>query len=173
MQLALDHKRLDFIFLFCLFFLLCIPVLFPSFRLTFFAPFFIVSCYQKPLKKCLWYAFACGVFLDLLSSSGRLGLHALDYCVTVSILYPQRRHFFADSISTLPMMTFCFSVLSTLIMAILLYSIESYNVFSWAWIATDLFYWSTIDAGYAFLCFVLPALLFNKPRRRGKDYFIS
>ncbi len=173
MRLALDHKRLDLNFLFCLFCFLAIPPLFPSLRLMFFAPFLIIALYQKPLKSCLWLAFWCGFLLDIFSSNGRLGLYALDFCLTVLILYPQRRHFFADSISTLPMITFCFSMLSTLMMALLLYSVESYNVFSWVWVVTDLFYISMMDALYAFCCFILPALVLNKPRRRGKDYFLN
>ncbi len=117
-------------------------------------------------------AFFCGVIVDLLASYTRFGLYSLNYCATIALLYPQRRNFFADSISTLPLMTFFFALISTLIMAIILYSIEMRNVFSWAWALTDLLIMPAADGGYAFLVFILPALLFGKRQRSGKDYFL-
>lgn len=168
MELSLDRKRLDLNFLFCLICLLGVAVVFHTFRLTFFAPFLIIAAYKKPLTACVWIAFGCGFIIDLFSSEMRLGVHAFAYCLTIAIVYPQRRNFFADSISTLPIMTFCFAVISTLMMALLLYSIESRNVFSWPWVLTDLIYYPLMDACYAFLFFILPALVFNKPRRKSR-----
>jgi len=69
------------------------------------------------------------------------------------------------------MMTFLFSSLSTLIMALLLYSIEMKNIFSWNWIITELFIMPLLDACYAFFCFILPGLCFGRRQRRGQDYF--
>lgn len=173
MQLNLSLKRLDAAFIVCLLIALTVPLLFPALRLTFFAPFLIICCYRKTLTKCLWLALLCGVIIDLLSSYTRFGLFSLDYCVSLLILYPQRRNFFADSVSTLPIMTFFFAIISTLIMALLLYSIESINIFSWGWAFTDLLIMPFIDGIYAFLVFTFPALLFGKPARRGRDYFFT
>ncbi len=173
MQRNLDYKRLDFTFVICLLFALGLPALFPLTRLTFFAPFLIIACYKASLKKCLWLALFCGIVVDLLSSYTRFGLYSVDYCLTVALLYPQRRNFFADSLSTLPMMNFFFASLSTLIMAILIYSIENKNVLSWGWIFTDLIIMPIFDAIYAFAIFILPTLFFGKRQRRGKDYFFS
>lgn len=171
MQLNLDHKRLDIAFALCLLLALGLPSLFPTIRLTFFAPFLIISCYKASLKKCLWLGLVCGFIVDLLSSYTRFGLYSLDYCAALIILYPQRRNFFADSLSTLPIMTFLFALLSTLFMALLLYSIEAINVFSWGWLFTDLLVMPGVDAIYAFCLFILPAMIFNKRPRRGKEYF--
>ena len=173
MQIALDEKRLDATFIFCLILTLCIPALYPFIKLSFFAPFLIITLYKKNLSTCLWIAFLCGLILDLFSSYSRLGIHALCFCFSLSILYPQRRNFFADSLTTLPIMTFLFASISSGCMAVLLYCLEMKNLFSWHWIFTDGIIMPLIDAIYAFCCFVLPALLFGKPRRRGKDYFIS
>lgn len=173
MELTLNRKRLDFIFLFCLILTWIIPSLYPIARILFFSPLLIIACYKRNLTYCLWIALGCGLIMDLFSSNIRLGIHSLNYCVTLMILYPQKKNFFADSVSTLPIMTFLFSSISTLIMAILLYSLEMKNVLSWHWVFTDLVLMPTIDATYAFTCFILPALLFGKPRRRGSDYFIS
>jgi len=128
--------------------------------------------YQKRLQTCLWYAFAGGLILDLLSSSPRLGMYAFAFCTASLVLYPQRRNFFADSLSTLPIMTFAFSSLSTLVLATLFYVIEMQNMFSGKWIFTDLIAMPVADGAYAFVVFVLPALLFGKRIRRGKEYFL-
>lgn len=152
--------------------MLSMPAIMPHLRLVFFAPFLIIACYQKSLPKCLWLAFLCGMVLDLLSSYTRLGLYAFDFCLTVAVLYPQRRNFFADSVTTLPIMTFLFALISTLVMALLLYSVESRNVFSWPWLFTDLICMPAMDALYAFCFFILPVLVIGRPRRRTKDYFV-
>lgn len=173
MQLTLDQKRLDIAFIFCLLLTLITPSLFPFLRLSFFAPALVITCYKRALPACLWSAFFCGLILDLLSSQPRLGIHALNFCLTLLVLYPQKRNFFADSISTLPIMTFLFASISSLTMALLLYSIEMANVLSWHWILTDMLFMPALDAAYAFCCFTLPVLLFGKRRRRAKDYFLS
>lgn len=149
----------------------CFPILFPSLRLIFFAPFIVVFYYKKSYEFCLWSSFLCGLAVDTLSSTMRLGLYAIDYCLTTALLYNQRRHFFADSITTLPIMVFFFSIISTLLQLLLIDIFEKGINVSWSWIATDLIYMPAIDALYAFVFFVLPSLLFGKRSRDGKDYF--
>lgn len=173
MQLTLNNKRLDLTFIFCLALTLTAPSLFPYIRLSFFAPFLIIACYKNPLPSCLWIALICGLVIDLLSSHTRLGIHALTFCITLIILYPQKRNFFSDSLTTLPIMTFLFAAISSIITAMMLYSLEMHHVVSWHWVLTDLILMPAADAVYAFCCFILPALLFGKPIRRGKDYFLS
>jgi rod shape-determining protein MreD len=173
MNLTLTDKRLDFNFLFCFVLTIFIPSLLPSLKLSFFAPFLIIVCYQKNLQNSLWLALLCGLILDLLSSHARLGIHALNFCFTLVVLYPQKRNFFADSLSTLPMMTFFFAIVSSVFMALLLYSLETKNVMSWNWVFSDLLMMSAADAMYAFCCFILPAMVFGRPVKKGKDYFLS
>lgn len=173
MKRALDEKRLDLAFCFSLALTLAIPAVLPAIRLWFFAPFLIMACYQIPLSSCLWLAFFCGLILDLLTSQTHLGIHALAFCLTLMLLYNQKRNFFADSLTTLPIMTFLFSCIASLMMAILLYAVEVKFIFSWYWILTDLLLMPSADAAYAFFCYIFPALLFGKPQRRGKDYFLG
>ena len=173
MQVTLYNKRLDLIFLFTLLLTLITPSLFPYVKLSFFSPFLIITCYKKRLLSSLWIAVACGLILDLLSSQTRLGVYGLTFCFTLILLYPQKQNFFADSLTTLPIMTFLFASLSSLMMAIVFYSIDMKNVFSWHWVMTDLIAMPAADAAFAFSCFILPALLFGKRRRQGKDYFLS
>lgn len=173
MQLNLSHKNLLLNFFFCLLLTITIPSISPSLRLIFFAPFLIIVCYQKTLPGALWIALGCGLVLDLLSAYNRLGLNAIDYCLTLALLYPQRRNFFADSLSTLPIMTFLFSSVSTLIMAIMLYVVEMKSIISWAWVFSDLLLLPAADALFSYVFFIVPAYIFGKPQRRGKDYFLS
>ncbi len=168
----LERKHIGAALIITLIPIVCFPVLFPSLRLIFFAPFLIILYYNKSYTTCLWAALACGLVMDILSSTMRLGLYGIDYCLTTWLLYSQRRHFFADNLSTLPIMTFFFSVLSTLIQLFLTNIFEQGISISWNWAATDLIYMPAIDAFYAFIVFILPSVLFGRRQLRGKDYFI-
>ena len=173
MQLNLAYKNLSVNFLFCLLLTLSIPSVYPSLRLVFFIPYLVMVCYQMNLSLALWTALGCGLILDLLSSYTRIGFYAMDFCITLALIYPQRRNFFADSLSTLPIMTFLFSALSSIIMALMLYAIEMKNIFSSAWVFADVIVLPTADAFFAFCLFILPSYIFGKPQRRGKDYFLQ
>lgn len=169
----LHTKRWGLILAWTLAALLCFPVLLPHWRLMFFGPFLVILYYQKSFLTCLWTAAACGLLLDLLSSHSHLGLWASNYCLVTALLYPQQRHFFADRISTLPLMTFFFSFLSTFIQGGFFYVFEHEEIFSLSWVVTDLIVMPASDALYAFLCFIFPYFCFGKPQRRGKDYFLE
>jgi len=169
----IENKNLFLVVLVTLFFVLCGPILLPSWRLIFFAPLLVIMYYKKPLVSCLWISCLCGLMLDLLSSQVHFGLYASCYTLTTALLYSQRYNFFADSISTLPLMTFFFSVLSTLIQWGMVYAFEQKSAFSLQWIATDLIYMPFMDASYAFILFVIPNLFFGKRIRRGSDYFVE
>lgn len=171
MEINLNRKSLGWVFGICLSLSLVMPSVWPTLRILFFAPFLIMAIYQQSLTVCLWLGFLCGAVLDLLSSTSRLGIEAMAFCLAILIIHSQRRNFFADSFSTLPVMTFLFSFLSTAIGAILLYSIEMRNIMSIRWLITDLFIMPAADALYAFFLFIFPAMLFGKRIRKGKDYF--
>lgn len=172
MEINLDRKRLDVTFLLCLTATLFIPVIQPSFRLQFFSSFLIIAYYKKSFVHCLWLSLICGFIIDLLASQPRIGMHALDYCLTTLALYNQRKNFFADSLTTLPLMTFFFSVLSTLIFVFLGYMMELNINLYWSWVLTDLLILPAGDGFAAFLFFIVPPLLIGKKPKKGKDYFL-
>src|ERR1700738_3624225 len=111
----LEHRSISVVFLMALAAAFTFPILFPFLHMTYFGPCCILFIYQKPLTRCLWDVFACGLILDALSDHSHLGLHAAAYCIAAAILYPQRRHFFADAWTTLPLMTALFAVVVTLV----------------------------------------------------------
>lgn len=169
----LDHKNLSIVVFLTFAGALCLPVLLPSWHLMVFSPLLVILFYQKTYLTCLWWSILCGAFLDLLSTNNQFGIYAVAYGLTTLLLYSQRGNFFADSITTLPLMTFFYSALSTLLQCLLMYIFERNNVFSWDWALTDLLYMPALDAVYGFTCFIVPALFFKKRARRGKDYFLE
>ncbi|WP_068468408.1 rod shape-determining protein MreD [Candidatus Protochlamydia phocaeensis] len=142
--------------------------LFPSLRLTFFAPFLIISFYRQHKINCLWLAILCGFVLDLFSTQTRIGFYALTYCLTVELLYSSKRHFFEDSLSTIPLMTFFFAILATLLQTVLLYIFGQGLILSWQWAKNDLFWMPLQDALFAGLAFSFPSLLLPSYRPRRK-----
>lgn len=173
MEINLDKKNLRVIFFITFFLTIASPSLFPSIRLFYFAPFLVVANYQCRMQTVLWLAVLCGMIIDLLSSAPRLGIDAMSYFISMIILYRQKKNFFADSVSTLPLMTCLFSSLSMLITGFLLYIIDMQNIYSWKWLLTDVIIYPLVDAFYAFGLFILPAMLLGKRIRSGKDYFLT
>lgn len=169
----LDQKRLGYVVALTLLAVFFLPVLLQGWRLMVFAPLLVILYYKKTYLACLWWSVLCGAFLDLLAANAQFGFYAVNYGLTTLLLYGQRRNFFADNLSTLPLMTFFFSSLATLIQCVLIYAFEKENIFSWEWVMTDLIYMPTLDALYAFACFILPSLFLGKRRRRGKEYFLE
>ncbi|MBS4168815.1 mreD [Parachlamydia sp. AcF125] len=167
----LSSKNLPAVFLVALLFTLITPVFFPALRILFFSPFLIVLFYKKKLPTCLWSACLCGLIIDLLSSHSRLGLHAFAYVCATGVLFRFKRHFFADSLSTLPLMTFFFSSVTSIILLLLVRMLEKNIQIQPSWILTDLLFFSAIDALYGFCVYILPAWLFGKPIRKGREYF--
>jgi hypothetical protein len=115
----------------------------------------------------------CGTLLDLFSSYNRLGICGLNYTLTTWILYRQRENFFSDSLTTLPLMTILFSVISTTIQLTLLFPFDRTINLTFLSALHDLIIMPIADGFYAFIIFILPSIAFGKPRRKGKDYFLA
>lgn len=165
-------KRIDLCFFSALLLFLCMPVLLPSLRLFFLVPFLIILFYKRKLSTCLWSSLGCGLIVDLFSYS-RFGMIAFSYVCATWILYRFKRHFFADSLSTLPIMTFLFSSLSIFIQFLLLSTFEKDIQLSWQWWISDLIVFPLLDALYGFAVYIVPGWLFGKPIRKGRDYFLD
>ena len=166
------QKSLRMNFIVALLATLFLPVLSTDLRLLFFAPFLVILYYQKSYVTCLWGALFCGLVLDLTSSQMRIGFYAINYCLTTWLLYGQKCHFFSDSLVTLPLMTFLFSLISTLIGFMFMNAFVDRVLVSWEWVLTDLVAMPVLDATYAFIFFVLPLLFLKGWPRGGKDYFL-
>lgn len=169
----LSQRSLKPLFFAGLAFTLFSPLYIPYIKLLWFAPFLCVLFYQKPILDCFWMALGCGVIVDLTTSTHHFGLHALNYVAVSGLLYAQKRHFFGDSLSTLPIMTYLFSVSSTILQMIFLNLFEDVNILSFGWILRDLALMPLADSAYAFVLFVIPWRLYGGKPRAGGEYFTS
>jgi rod shape-determining protein MreD len=164
-------NRITFFFFYTLCLALLFPPLFPNLRLLFFAPFLVITFYNENKNSSVRFALLSGLIIDLLSGQMRLGVQGLNYCITTLCLYPYKRHFFEDSISTFPIMTFLFSVLSTLIQIPLLSIFGTGLPLSANWIWNDLIVMPLIDALYAAFAFTLPYLFLPKTFKKKPALF--
>lgn len=148
-NVRLDRKSLSLGLLSACSLTLIIPAIFPQWHLLFFAPFLVILYYQKSYLFCLWAAFLCGLAIDILSAEMRMGLHAIAYCMTTWLLYDRRRHFFADSFSTLPIMTFLFCMSANIMMWTSVNIFERSVGISWSWVEAQLIYQPLLTAVFA------------------------
>lgn len=134
---------------------LLIPPLFPSIRLCIFAPFLILAYYKTSFKTCLVFSMGCGLFKDLYCSETRFGFYALLYTLTTLFLWKRRQNFFEDQTSTLPLMTFFFSVASSTL-ELLFQPLAARQIeVTFPLLLTDLLFLPLCDAFYAWLLFAV------------------
>lgn len=145
-----------------------IGMTFSSIHLNFFAPFLIICYYQKSYPKALQYSILSGCIIDLFSSPLRFGIHALNYSLTTACIYHQKRNLFADNLTTLPLMTFLFSFVSTIIQVILLFIFATPIALSFTFIFSDLLFMPAMDALFSFCWFILPNL-FSQQRNHSRS----
>lgn len=128
---------------------------FSQYHLLFFAPYLVLTLYKYSRFAALWRAICCGMVIDSLSSSPFFGLTSLNYCLVSWLLYGQTRNFFEDNLSTLPLMTLFYSVLSTLTSAILYLFFFQPLTLTLNWVVTDLMCMPLFDSLFA-LIILLP-----------------
>lgn len=157
-----------FVYTFCL--ALLLPIFLPSLHLIFFAPFLVLCFYRCSLLNCLWWSLSCGFIIDLLSTQTRLGIYATIYCLVTIFLYRYKFYFFEDRLSTLPVMTFGFTCLSTLIQTALFYAIGQPFFLSWEWMITDLIFIPLQNAFYAGFAFILPPWVLSSLRKPSSSF---
>lgn len=163
--------RLTILFAYTLLLFFLLPLQWPNLHLLYFAPFLAIAIYKTTRVNALWLAFFCGIIVDLLSAQTRLGMHALNYCITIFILYGQRKNFFEDRYSTFPTMTFLFAFISTLIQVGLLNLFGHGVILSWAFVKSDLFWMPLRDALYAAIAYTLPLSFCKPPQKRQTSLF--
>ncbi len=168
-RLSLYDKNTILSFSLCFFLFLIAPGNLTQFNLTYFAPFLIVVIYKNSKLRSLGLAFSTGLILDLFSTLPHFGLLSLNYTLTMAWIYNLQRHFFADSLTTLPIMTFLFCSISSAILAALMFAIEGVNIVSKDWIAIDLILMPLLDAAYAFTFFILPPFLISRLLKKRRE----
>ncbi len=142
-------------------------VLLPSVQLLAFSPFFALVYNRKSFIASLWIAILCGILSDLLCSQLKFGLYALNYCLTTTLIYQQKKHFFEDKPTALSLFTVLISSTSTFLQLLLTYAFDKGLPFSWKLVLTDLIEMPFIDGVYAYLWFFCPMQLYVFIQKRG------
>lgn len=155
------------------FFALFGTVLLPDVRLLAFSPFLAFMYNRLSFKASLWVASLCGLAIDVLSSEYRIGIHALNYCLTTLLLHKQKRHFFEDKSLSLSLFALLVSVVSTALQLLLIAIFERPLPLSTKLLLTDFALLPIIDAVYAFFCFSCPLMLYLHIKKVGWKPFCS
>ncbi|MCE5316289.1 MAG: rod shape-determining protein MreD [Parachlamydia sp.] len=134
---------------------LVIPIVLPSLRLLYCAPFLIYVIYERKLSQILWIALFLGLFMDLFSSGTRIGFFALTFLLAALFVSQFKLYFFKDRLSTLPLMTFLFSATLSILQVTLSFLFQrdsaSYPIsFSGNWIWWNVIAMPACDALFAF-----------------------
>lgn len=96
-----------------------------------------------------------GCLIDLLSGYPRMGLLPIAYCLTTAFLYAIKPYFFLEKITTLPLMTFLFGIVSSLILFALMAMFGRPLAVTWQWIASDLLLFPLLDGLYGLIWFAI------------------
>ncbi|MGC2595664.1 MAG: mreD [Rhabdochlamydiaceae bacterium] len=164
---------LIFPFSLALIFAICGTVFLPHLRLFAFAPFLALLYNKTTFTKSLWLASICGLAIDLLCSEFRLGIHALNYCLTTLLLYKQKRHFVEDKQLALCLFTAIISGVSTLLQFFLIALFDHALPLSGKMFITELTIMPLADAVYAFLWFTCPMMLYAHIKKIGWRAYYS
>ncbi len=133
------------------------PTLYAPYPVNFLAPLIVFLYYRLPYDLSLWASCGAGLLMDILATDGHFGIYALSYTITTALLYHRKKHFFEESLVSLPALTASFSALSTLFLGA--------GKWSLLWILTDVLILPLIDGAWAFVAFTIPLwLIFRGPR---------
>ena len=150
-----------------------IPAISPSLQIYYFIPFLVRCFYKKTFAKTLTIALIVGILLDTYFANSRFGLYGVNYFLTTIFLYSLKRHFFEDSFTTLPFMTYFFSVTSSIIQWMLILVLDKHYIpLTSHFILVDFFLMPLLDVLFAVLV-TFPLFFFRKPIRKGTDYFLT
>jgi rod shape-determining protein MreD len=150
-----------------------LPILTPHLRILYFAPVLALSIQRKNLTACLGLSIICGLTTDIFASQTRLGIYALNYCLTTWCLYQQKNLLFEENFFTISLRTFLFSLISRIIHIGLLYLLGQGLWPSIEWMIEDILLAPLQDSIYAGVAFVLPTLFLPKKRIRARPSTFS
>lgn len=128
--------------------------LFPKISLLFFIPFLVFVFFKKTLSKTLFWAFACGLILDIFSSK-HFGIFSFSYVITSFLLFSKKR-FFKENPINIAIFSSITSFVFTFFFIFLLFIFDSGVKISFLFILSDFFIMPILDGIYAFFIFTIP-----------------
>ncbi len=156
-----------------LFFLFFFTAVFPKLTLCFFAPFLVYVISKNSLKKSLWIACVCGIFLDLFCSEVRFGLMALNFTLTTLILHRHKWHFFVEKKVGIFSFTAIFSAISVALYWLFLRMMGNTLPFTARGLLSNFVIMSIIDGIYAIIWFNIPLIIYHgffKVLKKKRNY---
>ena len=170
-----SKRGLVFAFFLSLALSILFPFYVPKLSINFLIVPLVMLMYRASYSLTLTLAFLCGLYLDCLWLSVRLGFIAVSFLLAMRLLYPCRLYFFSDTVSTLVFMTYLFSSLTSFIQSILALFFEQASPLTNArWFLSDVCIMPLLDALYGWTAFaLLPAavrtLVQLVKKRRAKN----
>lgn len=139
-------------------------VLIPQIALLPFCPFLSFMILRTSSTRALWLSCICGVLMDLVSSDP-MGVHALGYTLSASILFRFKKHFLYEEPFHLSLFSALFSFTSTFLTLLLLFLFDRRVEIQGRWVLTDFIGMPLIDGLFAFVWFAAPLSLFSKLKK--------
>lgn len=145
-----------------------IPGYFPGLHLFFFLPFLVVLLYRSSFTACLAAAVGCGLVIDLLSSSVRLGIYPAAYSAAMILFWSICRFFFFESLLVAPFVAMALSAVTTVLLMVIGWVMGELWVPERAWWFKDVLFFSLLDGIYT--AFLL-SLFYGFVSKRGEPLF--
>lgn len=155
----LRRKSILFAFALAALLLVLLPVFGIVLHLHFFVPALVISVYQRQLSYCLWLGILAGILTGLFAGPEGIGIYSLAYVCSVLCIAYYRQFFFADSISTLPVLTAISSCVATIVIALTIVLLNKGLSLSIKLLFYDAVLMSLGDGLYAFILYTLPAVI--------------
>ena len=137
------------------------PFWLPYTRILLFAPLMTLVFSRLSLPISLWLATLSGLYVDLLSYTGILGLSSLNYVLTTLCIYRFRSYFSEEKIHIFSLYTILFSLVSTLFQLSFDLPLITHRPPHLLTILTDLLLLPIVDGVYALLLFLYPLKLYK------------
>lgn len=158
-------------FLLSLFALILQMTLIPQIALLPFCPFLSLAILRASSTHALWLSSLSGALMDLVSSDP-MGVHALSYTLTSSLLFRFKKHFLSEEPFHLSLFSALFSFISTFLTLWLLFLFDRRVEIQGRWILTDFIGMPIIDALFAFVWFAAPLVLFSKLKKMWNLFWL-
>ncbi|MDB6081107.1 MAG: mreD [Chlamydiia bacterium] len=150
---------------------LIIPSFMATIKINFFVPPLVIAFYFVSLPTAAWLSLLFGLILDGVQLLPRFGFLGSSYLITCLILYQWRLYFFKDAFSTVPIMTYLFSFICTLVQALSahLFDLPSFSL-TIHWFVSDVLIMPLLDAAYALSVFSLPHFVYRQYYKTKNRY---
>lgn len=169
--MKITSRQLIILFLLAYCLTLLFPALFPFIALRPLIPIFLLTLYSCPQLRSMQLAAIYGLMIDLSIPETPFGSFCLIYTLTMGIIYGQKRTFFEDHPTTIPILSLEISILLSLMEFALMAIIGKPLAISWGWVLLDLLVYSGLDALFSmvWIWYAVPYFIGEEPQVEAHD----